>query len=344
MPISQRDYSLDILRALGLFLIILAHCNPPDWLFQLRNFDVPLMVIVSAATYSFLYQDKHIDLRDFYKKRLRKLVFPAWIFLSLFFSVTGLVCIGLHTDFPFSTQDILSSYLFYSGIGYVWILRIFILIALFTPPLLSFKKTCTRTSFYFALVLSVYVAYEIAVILTHTFLPSGSVLEFLDTMIFPIIPYAVLYAYGIKMSELGQKSFLAITAICCVIFTGMALYSATHLHTGFVQTQTAKYPPTLYYLSYAIFCTNAVYLLSQTKYAKFLPEKCLTWVSVHSLWIYLWHIGLLYLWKYSVSLGGSQLFLSLAKFLCISTAAMLITYIQTYTLETLSRKLSRLKT
>ena len=38
-------------RAVGTLLVILAHVNPPRFLFEVRNFDVVLLVVVSTLTY-----------------------------------------------------------------------------------------------------------------------------------------------------------------------------------------------------------------------------------------------------------------------------------------------------
>ena len=50
--IKERDNSIDILRAIALFGIILVHVKPWPWLWQLRDFDVPLMVFLSGVVYS----------------------------------------------------------------------------------------------------------------------------------------------------------------------------------------------------------------------------------------------------------------------------------------------------
>lgn len=39
---------IDFLKMLGLLCIMLAHVNPPQIIMQLRNFDVPFMVILSG--------------------------------------------------------------------------------------------------------------------------------------------------------------------------------------------------------------------------------------------------------------------------------------------------------
>jgi fucose 4-O-acetylase-like acetyltransferase len=50
-PIQSRDIRFDILKVIGLFCIILAHVSPPSLIFQLRNFDVPLMVMISGSVF-----------------------------------------------------------------------------------------------------------------------------------------------------------------------------------------------------------------------------------------------------------------------------------------------------
>lgn len=39
---------LDFLKTIALICIILAHVSPPDSVFMLRNFDVVLMIVISA--------------------------------------------------------------------------------------------------------------------------------------------------------------------------------------------------------------------------------------------------------------------------------------------------------
>jgi len=54
----ERDTSLDLMRFLGVLVLMLAHAEPPGWLFQLRNFGTPLLIVASAATYAVIYRDK----------------------------------------------------------------------------------------------------------------------------------------------------------------------------------------------------------------------------------------------------------------------------------------------
>ena len=49
MGYEERNYGIDFLKTLGLLLIILAHISAPQWINQIRNFDVPLMVFLSGC-------------------------------------------------------------------------------------------------------------------------------------------------------------------------------------------------------------------------------------------------------------------------------------------------------
>lgn len=331
---EKRDATLDILRALGLLLIILAHCNPPNWLFQLRNFDVPLMVVVSAATFTTLYSGKTIDLKQFYKKRLIKLILPAWYFLTFFFVSLFLYFFITSTSYPFSTKEIVTSYLFYSGIGYVWILRIFIIIALLTPPILYFKEHIKNLWVYYGTILAIYIAYEAIVVGLDAMDLPKRYHEFLITVILPVLPFAAIYAYGVGTRDLSSKWLCCLSLIFLGVFIGFAIPLYIE-HGYFVQTQTAKYPPTLYYISYALLMINIAVLILRTKVQSYLPQNMLTWLSINSLWLYLWHIYGLYIWDNNLSTPGGQLIQSIVKFMFVLTFAASITATQ----NILSKKL-----
>ena len=124
---SHRDTRLDILRGVGLLCIILAHVGPPVLVMQLRNFDVPLMVLVSGASFSLSRTQKQDYNRYLYSRFLR-LVIPTWLFLAFFFGVTFFASFLANRQFPFSVEEVLSSFALMSGIGYVWVIRVLFMI------------------------------------------------------------------------------------------------------------------------------------------------------------------------------------------------------------------------
>ena len=116
---STRDTSLDVMRLIGLLMIILAHVDPPEWLRQLRNFGTPLLIVASAATYAVIYDRRAIDVPSFYQKRLTRLVIQLWSFLSIFFGSMVVVAALSARSFPCTARQVFETFTFGKGIGYV---------------------------------------------------------------------------------------------------------------------------------------------------------------------------------------------------------------------------------
>lgn len=134
---SARNGTIDILRFVGLSLIILAHVSPPDLLFNLRCFDVPMMLFVSGLAYS----NHRIDFSaSFLVRRTLRLIVPVYVFLTAYFLLTAGLKYFAGIDFGIAARHIVGSYLLMDGIGFVWVIRIFLLIALLTPVLMRFER------------------------------------------------------------------------------------------------------------------------------------------------------------------------------------------------------------
>jgi fucose 4-O-acetylase-like acetyltransferase len=86
---NGRDFGLDVLKVVGLFCIILAHVKPVDIVFQVRNFDVPLMVFLSGFSF-YISGGVKGSYREYFFKRVKRLVIPVWIFFCLFFFVLNI--------------------------------------------------------------------------------------------------------------------------------------------------------------------------------------------------------------------------------------------------------------
>src|ERR1035437_5304545 len=100
---AKRDTSLDVLRAIGLLLIILAHVLPPEPIFQLRNIDVPLMMLVSGAVFG-LSSGANKSYLSYLVSRIRRLVLPTWIFLTIFFGLYFFAALITGYSFPFANS------------------------------------------------------------------------------------------------------------------------------------------------------------------------------------------------------------------------------------------------
>ncbi|MFZ5940867.1 MAG: acyltransferase family protein [Bacteroidota bacterium] len=325
---KERDVSLDLMRFLGILVIMVAHADPPGWLYQLRNFGTPLLIITSALTHSLIYQRKKLEVKPFLRKRLSRIVFPAWIFLTFFYPFLYFVTRVLHVDYPFKFIDILLSYPLYSG--FVWIFKVYFILALITPFSLAYRKKVTHTGVYMLILILAWAFHEASFYFTEGII-GKNYRDFFDNVIFVIIPYSVLYLYGFKLGELSKRTVLLISIVSGLVFAGIAFY-LIKTEGSFVQTQVYKYPPRLYYIAYSFIAIHIIYLFRHQLTSLF-NRKAIVWLSSKSLWIYLWHILAYYLWD--VITGGRTygLGISIVGSVFLLFFSVLLTYIQTYLAE-----------
>lgn len=282
---NNRLVHIDLLRSIGLLLIILAHTNPPAFIFQLRNFDVPLMVLVSGISFG-LSKSSGTDYISYVYRRFERLAFPVWLFLTLYFTI-----IYLTTGSSASVQTIALSYLFISGIGYVWIIRIFLIIAIISPALRRIEKVAKSNWVFCLCILLMVLIADIFDFVTH---------EYLNTFAYKtlqlIIPYALsfgaIFLLGLRWLQFSIRQMVLIFLFVLSIFGWLTL--SYFVDTGaFVPTQEYKYPPTAYYLSFAVALIVAIDLLIRCMDLTKLPSNmnsAASFLSANSIWIYLWHI------------------------------------------------------
>lgn len=272
---STRDFSIDFLRFIGISLIIIAHCHPPGDFFQIRTFDVPLMLFVSGLAYS---GRKIGNLGAFYLGRALRLLIPVYLFLAMYLPVYAWVRgDSLKPDKIYLTLTLAS------GIGYVWIIRVFLLVMLITPLCLLITKTAKSWRRY--LILACLIA--VSIIYNFWIAPwkTGGVWS---AYIVPyIVAYGILFAFG----NLTYRSPLLFRAICVAFFGGIAVYYA--FENGFFP-QKFKYPPRGLFLAYGIACSILIYSLvqlfvSHCKIPRFI-DIVVSYISSRTIWIYLWHI------------------------------------------------------
>jgi fucose 4-O-acetylase-like acetyltransferase len=284
-----RDEKIDILRFVGLAMIILAHVGPPSAIYQLRNFDVPLMVLVSGLSFRVSYKKEAYT--SYVWKRIKRLVFPVWIFLTAYFLFVSLF------EYPIQSPDnktIITSYLLLSGIGYVWIIRVFLLVAIASPALLKFCRDIKSHAAYFSILAASYVGYELLLSISKS-LTSSAAGKIFESTVFYIIPYGVIFAIGLRLPELSRSAVWRLVVGGLALFGTLAvgLFATTGKITS---TQDFKYPPQIYYLSYAIGISGILWLSSDAivtmlKSTRLYPA--VQFIAQNSIWIYLWHIPLI---------------------------------------------------
>jgi hypothetical protein len=309
LDVSGRDLRFDILRAMALFCVVLAHVEPPDWIFQLRNFDVPCLVIVSGASFGLSALKQSFTVLGYIKKRILRLLVPTWTFLFLFFTINSAVTFFAKEGHSFSVQKIIRSFaLLQGGFAGVWIIRVFVLMVISGPILVKIKNILKNNFIFFVFLSIIYGFYELIYykdICGFLFSFSPCIKFVVENYVFYLLPYSFLFGLGLCLPELSRRFTLSIFSITFIIFCCSAfLLSGNNSFNCFAWTQQYKYPPRLYYLTYAISFTLLLYcILFNHKSYRFntLFSKILVFVNISSLWIFFWHRVLNFLWDASSS-------------------------------------------
>lgn len=308
MPSKQRNLSLDLFRTIWLLCIVLAHVNPPDFLFQIRNFDVPFMVIISGYLYANLdMKNPEWNIIAYIYKRFIRLIVPVWIFLSIFFAYFWWLSYFNWTIFPFSFREIWWSFLLWDWIWYVWIIRIFFIIALIWPLAV---KLLNKSKHKYKIIIFAYLAYELLWYLFSKSSVTSGEKEFFRESIFYVIPYLLLFFYWRMISRTKRKWIELIAYLTFAIIVIWEIYSYTQTW-NILNIQAYKYPPTFFYLVYAIFMSSMIFIYIE-EFKDIKNEKAIKsikFLGSSTMWIYLWHIPavyyfqnytnwIYYLWKY----------------------------------------------
>ncbi len=310
----QRDERIDLLRFIGLAMVILAHVYPPMWVAQLRNFDVPLMVLVSALSFSASVKQESYG--QYVWARVKRLVFPVWLFLTLYFAVQWAFA------YPHVLPDadkILRSYTMIDGIGYVWVIRVFLLVALLAPFIYRFHQRTPENSQYFRVLVLWYLAYEVAV---NMILPeiSGISRTILRNTLFDAVPFALLFALGLRIPAMTKSEQLRFFTLFSAVFLLLAGWFFWQ-QGSFQRTQSFKYPPQHYYLAYALMCAFLLWLLAEPVLRGLRRSRLIGFVlfaGSNSIWIYLWHIFFLQIIELSWG----------PKYLLVFACSAVVTWIQ----------------
>lgn len=241
---KKRELSIDILRVIGIFLIILAHVNPPNFLFQLRNFDVTLMVVISAI--SFVMSNKEIrnkkEYFDYVKKRFKRLIIPTWIFFTLFFVVYFLVSLIFGIEFPFDFGTVISAYTLFYGVGYTWIIGILFVCACFYPLIIMlYKKQTAKSALIvsFGLIISTLLLCFIPITLTarESFFSLYNIELFWIVIILFVLLLICISLYFLKSKLSENVSFYLVVISMYVLYEFLTCISFNHVTINLIYSR-----------------------------------------------------------------------------------------------------------
>ena len=265
---------------------MLAHVSPPRIIFEFRSFDVPLMSFLMGMSFMLSSRKKNaseISYSNYINKRFKRLIIPALVFITFFLFVMYIGSQILSINFPYTISDVLNSYTLLSGIGYVWIIRVFFLISLLSPFILrtslKFKSTFSKTVFIFILLSLHFLVLQVGTF----FHPS---LQFLyDEIIATTVGYGIAALIGMWAVNQTHQENIQLSAYFFLIFIVMGYIN------NFDLLSSNKYPPTIYFITYGIGLSLLLFFIfSHNKIRHFFSSDITQWLSAHSLEIYYWHI------------------------------------------------------
>lgn len=200
---SSRDVTIDLLRFISLTCIIIAHINPSPLLFQLRNFDVPLMVFLSGVAYR-ISGGKNDGFWHYALKRFKRLILPVWAFLLAY------DCIIWIKDGEMLSLMTMVRYYTMMTPWFVWIIRVFFVIALIAPLVSSAIINCGKRSFmlWSVVVLVAFEAFCMSVFSHFRF----------SEYVLMNIPYLIVFALGLKIKDFTAKEVAVISVVSCSVF------------------------------------------------------------------------------------------------------------------------------
>ena len=312
----ERKKNIDILRVIGLLCIILAHVVADDGIiFQIRNFDVVLMIIISSYLFIIKYHGKSKFDLQYLIKRVKRLLLPTWIFLLIFF---GILAGFIH----YEIKTIISTFVLHEGIGYVWIIIIYLIVAILLPLIVPLLKKNKRNTFY---ILVLYFIYEI--LASMNFFNINILFEDVIAYVFPIMLIVVVTYWIMNNNNRNVVVFSLLNLVIC-----MLCFLIIYKVTGQVEnTNYMKYPFRIYYLSYGFFASGIlIVFFRNNRITNFMHNKLIEFISKSSLWIYLWHIFFLVITNYFN-------FNWMIRYIIILIFSILVTYMQNKIIDILEK-------
>ena len=290
----------------------------PGIIFQARNFDVPLMVLLAGISFSQFSSKKYLHYHNYLYSRFLRLIIPTWIFLTFYNFI-----FFLGSNWRPSTNNLFKQFSLIGGsdIG-IWIIRILFSMAIISPILLKINNHINNNKLFFVAIIITYIFYEVLLYNSKQFLPEN-IFNISKLIIFFTVSYGLIFLYGIRISSFSKRTIRNIIFLFFAIFFLYLIFLYLQ-NIKFIPTQQFKNPPQIYYVSYALFVSTSLFYI--TKFNKIYIDKfnLFQFIGRSTLWIYLWHWFIIKLYNY-FKIDLNFLF----KFLLIYTITVILVYVQT---------------
>lgn len=277
---GKRNLSVDVLKTVGILCVILAHTAPQNWLFHVRVFDVCMLVFASGITLKY-HGKTWKDYVSYLVKRFVRLIVATWIFLVLYFGFSYLMSLK-YDQWSYTLSDYIKSFTFTGGIDYIWIIRVYFLMAILSPVIVKLSQSPFFQKYWLPclagmLLLNQALGYLSAQIGNET------LKKLFQGFAVYTLGYAIIEVVACACGRIRKEKLLLAATIAFFIVWAIS---------GWASPQTAKYPPQALYLLYGLTVSLALFCLLEKWPAKdgTVWQKAIQWFSRNSLSIYFGHI------------------------------------------------------
>lgn len=285
----MRDGKIDFIRAVCSLLVILAHVSAPEWINEIRTFDVVCLVLISGMS---LIHSSNTQYGKYVWKRIEKLLFPTYFMMLFIFLGSYVACSILRVNQLYSRSTVIHSFLLLNegSMGYVWIVRIYLIIAVLSPVISVLSDKTNSFGSYIAVnALCVLFAFFILKIVS-SIISNSTLRVIIIDWIYGGFVYSVIAFDGlwlIKNKKDIKKTMFLVSGVFCFLSIVLSLKN----DTLFFAPGHFKFPPRLYYCVYGLLVGIALYILAPNT-----KLNAVKWVSINSFKIYLWHIVFLHVY------------------------------------------------
>lgn len=281
---DNRNSYVDFLRAVGFISIVMVHCNVPNVLYTLNLFNVPLMVVVSGLVSNSSIKRSYFH---YIKARLKRLLIPTWIFVTAYLIFLYILTqYGFINHFKFNINSILYSYLLLDsesgGIGFVWIIRVFLLTMLVTPFICKIYNKLNGGG-YLLCILSLLL---LQIVLCQVDVAYNSILYKQFLLYFVGYQTFIWFGIGIKNLNKCQLSILAISLLSC---STLLLVYRVFICNADIFALNFKTPPYLDYQIYGMAISSLFWRL-RFRLIHIADFPILKFIGQNTIWLYFWHI------------------------------------------------------
>ena len=316
---SIRNHRIDNIRAIGLFLLFLAHSQASGIINEIRSCDVIVLVFISGL---MLRPDRLVEIqkyKNYIRKRVVQLILPTYSTITVVLLITFIACCFLNRPQLFSLRNVLNSYLLCEdSIGYIWIIKVYLVNALIAPLLKKINDEFKQNwQFVIILVLEYIIYTGIKALYKYIGINYISWVIIYE-WIMVCLPYGIIAQIALRynVNEIWKKQS---------IYYAGALFLIVHLFylandIGFVPS-TGKRPVGLNYLSYGVFVALLMIHIIPNK-----EHWLLTWISKNSLNLYMVHIVVVMALNFVCSYFGilRQSYAFLIRFIIIVLGTVII--------------------